>query len=206
MQKIAPGLHLKFDTSTLSLILANVITIFLAVWQGWDLLIVMWVFWFQSVIIGIFNFFRIMDLKNFSTENFRINEMPVQPTKGVKIFTGFFFLFHYGMFHFCYAIFLLTATLGRAGSGSMPINFLLIFLSAAIFFVNHLFSYLYNKKEDALKKQNIGKVMAFPYARVIPMHLMLWAAFAVHNTGALVWFLILKTVADVIMHSVQHAK
>jgi hypothetical protein len=41
----------------------------------------MWIYWGQSIIIGIFNWRRILDLKQFSTRGFRINDRPVQPTR-----------------------------------------------------------------------------------------------------------------------------
>ena len=44
-------------------------------------------------------------------------------------------------------------------------------LCVAIFLVNHSFSFLYNKKRDLAKKPNIGTVMFFPYARIVPLHL-----------------------------------
>jgi len=58
------------------------------------------------------------------------------------------------------------------------------------------------------KKQNIGRVLFSPYARIIPMHLTIlfgWIVFnALGEKVALVLFLILKTIADVIMHVREH--
>ena len=76
------------------------------------------------------------------------------------------------------------------------------------FLVNHAFSYAQNKERDAKRVPNIGTIMFFPYARIIPMHLTIifGSHFAKASTGDLVLFLGLKTVADVIMHMVEHAE
>jgi hypothetical protein len=55
----------------------------------------------------------------------------------------------------------------------------------------------------------VGKMMFFPYARIIPMHLTIlfggilssWGTFAGKMT--LAFFMLLKTFADVIMHIVE---
>jgi hypothetical protein len=54
---------------------------------------------------------------------------------------------------------------------------------------------------------NIGTLMFFPYARVVPMHLLivLAASLGSESVTALLIFLLLKTGADVIMHMVEHA-
>ncbi len=97
------------DPSLVSLLLANIVTIILAVTQGWSLLPLLWIYWFQSMIIGFFNFFRILGLKDFSTKNFTINNRSVKPTEQTKLFTAIFFAFHYGLFHFGYFVFLSMA-------------------------------------------------------------------------------------------------
>lgn len=197
-----PRKNLLGDPSLWFLLLSNLATIFFATKENWNLSTIMWVYWFQSITIGFFNFIRILQLKEFSTEGFKINGQPAQPTQSIKIFTAFFFLFHYGFFHFVYMIFLLTGTFTKA-YGNTP-NFIelkYIFLTALLFFVNHLFSYNYNRPKDT-KKQNIGSLMFYPYARIIPMHLTI--IFGSVFVGALPLFLVLKTFADGIMHVVEH--
>ena len=75
-----------------------------------------------------------------------------------------------------------------------------IMLSAGLFFITHFFSYLfYRHRETHIQK--IGSVMARPYARIIPMHLTLIFGFF---GGVLSLFLILKLVADMAMHVIEH--
>jgi hypothetical protein len=190
------------DKSSWVLILSNVITIILAVMQGWSLLFVMLIYWSQSVIIGSFNFIRILSLKKFSTENFKIRNMSVKPTKDVKFSTAIFFAIHYGLFHLIYLAFLTTFNvfwqLEIAAS-----DIIFIPLISLIFFVNHLFSFLSNREKDSKKIPNIGRIMFFPYARIIPMHLIIMFGLFLGGV-AIVLFLILKTIADLIMHVLEH--
>lgn len=190
------------DPSLWFLLLSNLAMIYIATKENWNLSTIMWVYWFQSITIGLFNFIRILQLKEFSTEGFKINGEPAQSTQNTKNFTAFFFLFHYGIFHLVYMIFLLTGIFTKAYGNTPNLSELkYILLTALLFFINHLFSYFYNKPIDT-KKQNIGSLMFYPYVRIIPMHLtiILGSAFA----GILPLFLVLKTFADGIMHIVEH--
>lgn len=189
------------DPSALSLLISNLVTIVLAVAQKWDISVLMWIYWCQSVIIGFSNFVRILSLQEFTTKGFRINRKPVEPTKRTQVKTAFFFLFHYGFFHLIYVIFLTT-------SSKLDIQDLTpVILCVAIFLVNHSFSFLYNKKRDLARTPNIGKVMFFPYARIVPLHLtIIFGSMLGKGMGKLILFLILKTMADLIMHGVEHAQ
>jgi len=52
--------RLRFDLSTVSLVVANLATVGVALAQGWDLAVLMWVYWVQSCTIGLFSFFRML--------------------------------------------------------------------------------------------------------------------------------------------------
>lgn len=196
------GTNKSSDLSLWFLLFSNIVTIFLAIIENWNLSTIMWVYWFQSATIGFFNFIRILQLKEFSTKGFKVNGRSVQPTRATKNSTAFFFLFHFGFFHFAYSVFLLTGAFSQASGNAL--NFAevkYIFLAALIFFINHLFSYFYNRPRDT-KKQNIGWLVFYPYVRIIPMHLTIIFGFFLDS--ALFLFLALKTLADVIMHVIEH--
>jgi hypothetical protein len=194
--------YLRADKSVALLIFSNLVTIAIAALQKWDVRDVMWIYWGQSVIIGIFNWRRILDLKQFSTKGFRINDRPVQPTRKTQVQTAWFFLFHYGFFHFIYLTFLLHE---KNPFPDTPV--LLIVVPILTFLINHGFSYRYNRKSDRSKTPNIGTIMFSPYARIIPMHLtiLFGSQFATDSGGKLFVFLGLKTLADVIMHMLKHS-
>lgn len=193
------------DPSLWLLFASNAATIFFALKEGWNLSSIMWVYWFQSIVIGFFNFIRILQLNEFSldlsgAERPMIDSFP--PVRRViKIFLAFFFAIHYGGFHLGYFMFLLSGIfLRESESVVMPFDPLYILFAAIGFFISHLFSYLYNKPRDT-KQQNIGQLMGYPYIRIFPMHLTIIVG--TFSGGALLLFLLLKTAADCLMH-IQH--
>ena len=194
--------QVAIDRSMVVLLLSNLVTIVLAVYQQWDVFVLMWIYWGQSVIIGYFNVRRIMDLKEFSTAGFKINNRAVEPTPATQRQTAVFFALHYGIFHLGYLVFLSVDT---KAAGSFPVFYVLVCIG--VFYLNHWFSYRYNRELEQDRVPNIGSIMFFPYIRIIPMHLMIVAGVSVFggSTGALIIFLLLKTAADAAMHFVEHA-
>ena len=196
------GKHFHADRSALYLIASNLLTIFLAVYQKWDLSEIMWIYWGQSVIIGYFNYRRILDLRQFSTSGFSINNKPAEPTRKTQKSTANFFAIHYGFFHLIYMVFLVNQTKSIDRT-----SVLFIMVCTVMFLFNHRFSYLYNKERDMHRTPNIGTIMFFPYLRIIPMHLtiIIGQSFAKGSSKGLILFLGLKTLADLVMHMIEHA-
>jgi Family of unknown function (DUF6498) len=183
------------------LFFSNIFVIVLALVQGWSIVPLLWIYWWQSVIIGFFNWRRMKQLKKFSTEGLKVDGQYVKPTEKTKKNSAMFFLLHYGVFQFFYLIFILTL------ADSIPSD---VLLSAAvgvgIFLFNHFFSYRHNLEKDLASTPNIGTMMFFPYFRVIPMHLIIfigaWAGSGSQLT--LFFFLLLKTGVDLVMHIIEH--
>lgn len=190
------------DRSVTVLLFSNLLTLVLAVWQHWNVAELLWIYWGQSVIIGWFNVQRILGLERFSTSGFRINDKPVQPTRATQRQTALFFALHYGIFHFGYLVFLLD---DARIHGAMAL--LSVALCILVFYFNHRFSWRYHRAREAQGVPNIGHIMFFPYVRIIPMHLTILLGGLVSGGSlfALVLFLLLKTVADVAMHVIEHA-
>lgn len=171
----------RADTSTAFLIFANVVTIIIAVAFKWNVIDVMWIYWAQSVIIGLIAIARILLSKQF--------------------FTAGFFLAHYGLFHLVYFLFLYTSN--QQSAPTVPV--VGIALCSLIFLVNHVFSSWRNWKRDMSRKPDPGRMMLAPYIRIIPMHLtIIFGSNYATSTSTLVLFLVLKTIVDVIMHMVEH--
>lgn len=185
--------------SVRSLILTNILVIAIAIVEKWSASTLVMTYWFQSIIIGLFQAKKMMDLKTFSTKGLQIYGRPVAgPTKDVKRFVVGFFIFHYGFFHLIYLIFL------KGFVGQNP-DQMSVLLGAAVFFVNHWLSYRSNHEQDAMKTQNIGAMMFYPYARIVPMHFfILFGGLWIGGIFSLILFLILKTAADVLMHLYEH--
>src|SRR3990172_2405256 len=158
---------LRFDLSIWVLLASNLAAIIWAQIAAWQLGAILWVYWSQSVAIGVLWFFKIRTLREFSTKGFSIGDRSVEPTVETRNRTAFFFLCHYGFFHLGYCIFLVKMFSLK--------EVLPILLMAAVFGAYQVFSFFYNRKWQLAGKPNIGTMMVFPYARIIPMHLTIIA-------------------------------
>jgi len=202
-------------TSTLSLVFSNLLVIFFAVVDGISANEVLWIYWSQSVIIGIFNFIKMITLKEFSTEGFKQGKKQMLPTRATAISSAVFFLFHYGFFHLIYAVFLgaFSEFSHSEGSSSGTKYFL---LSAGMFFISYLIEFITSRKEQNDELPNIGLIMFAPYARIVPMHLtiifggFIGAAGSFFSTNTnlaiIVLFIGIKTFVDLLTHSVDFQK
>lgn len=183
--------------SSLALLGVNLGVIALAITQDWSLPTILASYWLQSVIIGLFQARKMADLTLFSTEGVKMNDTPVEPTPGTKRSMVAFFLVHYGFFHLVYALFILQY--GAIAWADVAI-------CGLAFFANHLFSYLDNRNRPRKAPPNIGAMMAFPYIRILPMHAFILGGALLAATGgwAIAFFMVLKTVADEVMHAIEH--
>ena len=205
--------HFYTDLSFWALLVSNLVVIAWAVLEKWDIGEVLWIYWCQSVIIGLFWYIKMLSLKQFSTKDLKVNGLPVAPTRETKIRTANFFLLHFGFFHYIYLFFLPRLFEGILPSLSEGIKIFQIMSLAIVFFIYQCFSFFYNRKWVETAKPNIGIMLFFPYARIIPMHLtILIFGFITAESPTeksplmpllLVFFMIMKTLADVIMHVVE---
>jgi hypothetical protein len=157
--------------STWMIVFSNVIVILFAIFDELSAVEVLWIYWIQSVIIGVFNFIRIITLKEFTTIGLRRSaggELPA--TNAAKISTAIFFLIHYGFFHFVYAMFLGGFSgITRTSSSGSQANYLLF--TSLIFFISYLVEYIQSARTQTEEIPNLGAVMFAPYFRIIPMHM-----------------------------------
>lgn len=194
-----------------------------AVVGGGGLLLLLWPYWLQSVIIGIFARRRILKLQRYSTEGFKINNRSVAPTRATARQTAWFFLFHYGGFHFAYAVFLLAFTTSGAATGFVPVTNAntgvvhqmavgtwgvldTVWLAAlgVGFWQSHGASHREHVEADLAGTPKIGTLMFVPYLRIVPMHLTIILGAVLGAGGGVLLFATLKTISDVVMHKVEH--
>lgn len=187
--------------------------------DDWSFPTLLLAYWLQSVIIGVFQALRMMRVEQpeFNTSNkvsFRLNGKDINTLHGQvgKFFMSTFFVFHYGIFHLVYFIFIVVfGATGMFDGGFRDIGSVTVwgvtisgvFITTLIFFVNHLISFITNR-EETQGKVNMGMMMIYPYARIIPMHLTI--IFGAMFQFPLELFMGLKTVADVAMHLQEHKK
>lgn len=160
-------------TSTLMIIFSNLLVIIFAVVDNLSAVEVLWIYWIQSVIIGVFNFIRIISLKEFTTTGLKRGAgSELSPMKATKVSIAIFFLFHYGFFHFVYAMFLggfpgITNT----HSGNSGLSYLVY--TTLVFFISYLIEYIQSIRAQQEVIPNLGAVMFAPYFRIIPMHIII---------------------------------
>jgi hypothetical protein len=155
----------------------------------------------QSVAIGIMNYLRMMSLKDFTTQGMTSGGKKVPETEAGKKSIAHFFLLHYGFFHFGYFMFL---------SEQMPLSrippndMMLLLICAASFITSHILALTQNLSDDFKdERPNLGTLMFYPYMRIIPMHLAIIIGSAFSSVIATVFFMVLKTFADIGMHLVE---
>lgn len=172
------------------LLLMNGYLVYYYMQQPGEFNTIVWIYWLQSVLIGVFNFFDLLCVSNPDETSLRINKQPV--SKGNMGCAAWFFLFHYGFFHFVYAIFLLVGN-------SKGINGQLLLISAGIFILESSMQLIRRRPSLKNEKINVGKMFFTPYLRIVPMHLMILVPSFLGITASVV-FIVLKTIADAGMY------
>jgi len=206
------------STPLLSLVAANVVTIVLALVEHWDLGAVLFIYWFQSVTIGLFTAFSLLSLDSGQLSGLvsahaavagaNLGDMARFIGYGKFLMAGFFAL-HYGLFHWGYLSFLVDFGMleGRIFDPA-------VLLACGLFFANHCYSFLHHQRVERLTDDYLKELIVAPYYRIMPMHLTIMVGgFAtmvlmVAGIDATVWvllfFLVAKTYADVRMHLDKH--
>ena len=273
LARLLPG-EFTVTPPLVSLLFTNLITIALAVIGNWDLATVLFIYWAQSVIIGIFTVATLLtlDTKSLAAEagqaqgaaggagagageaevgesnagearageknageektggkegggatngdkNGGGNRMKVKtiviPDQYAwigKVFLAGFFAVHYGLFHWVYYGFIVEGGL----FGPVDFSATGIWFSCALFFFNHLFSFLYHRSGARADAMSITQAFIEPYNRIVPMHMTIifgsMIALFLEFLGfhslvpVLVLFLLIKTYLDIRQHVRKHAQ
>lgn len=193
--------YLMQDRSTLVLLIANIAALLAAVYFEWDVFQLMILYWLETAIIGFFSIVKM-----------------IHRGKLLAIPLIVFFCFHFGMFMFVHFLFLIS--LFGDGSFNEPLSANLIIytltsnaefllLPFLALFGSHLFSFFYNyfgKRE--YEKRSIAYFFAYPYPRVVIMHItIIVGAFFVLQFGPVFGLILLATLkifADTIAHLEVH--
>jgi hypothetical protein len=193
----------------LTLIAANSIAIWQFFTNGGSILEVLWIYWLQSVVIGMVNVYRILSTPlTMPTQLInpgRSNSNGPVGTASLLIRYALcaFFLLHYGMFHLVYAIFLFTFNSSDdLFSGSLRVSW--IAFSGLVFALHHVMTLIIERRQlsqDARQTPDFMQVMKRPYRRILPMHfiIILGPFIAAWFGDATVFavFMVLKTLADI---------
>ncbi len=217
---ILPG-DLIHNFPVISLIFANSVTIVLAILGNWDLATVLFIYWSQSIIIGIFT---VVSLLSANTAALAADfEKPGQARGGQGTVNTRHIWFYkcflarvlhpslrslpLGVLHLYRGI---RALWNRSFLGSQHLALLFTLLCKSPLLVSHL--------PAPGSKGAIYLMEQFfrPYQRIIPMHLTIifgsivvfaLQVFGIQSTmPALVLFLFLKTYFDISTHLIKHAE
>jgi hypothetical protein len=189
------------DRSGPGLLLAgNALTLGLALWQGASVASLLWPFWFQSLVIGVFNFRRMRALRAFSTRGMSDGGgKRIAETEAGKRSTGNFFLGHYGGFHLAYLLFLAAFAMPQPEEWRfiLPAMLALVLVQARV--------HRDQVAADVAARPSLTLMMLAPYLRVLPMHLILIVGAVMAPTGAMALALtvVLKTLADLATHEIE---
>lgn len=181
------------DPSFWALLAVNIYSVYYYFMHPAIFTTLIWLYWCQSVMLGLFNFFDIITLSTKDAPDLITKDGKVVKGFSGKSAVGFFFLFHYGFFHFVYFIFLFTLKKSGPFDYEFFKVFLLFFLgSQIIIFIQHKIQYKKNPP-------SFGKLFFIPYLRIIPMHLcILLPAFL--GWGNMQIFVVLKVFADIMTY------
>jgi len=218
LSRVLPG-DLIHNFPVISLIFANVVTIVLAVIGGWDLATVLFVYWAQSIIIGIFSVISLLgadtaalqaDLKKPIDERGGSEKISSRFVWFYKYMRAGFFCLHYGLFHWGYYAFIVESGLFGAVNFADP-N---LWLSCGLFFANHLYSHITYHHKGPKDYRYVNEQFFTPYRRIIPMHMtIIFGSIVIFTLGVfgitstlpvLVLFLLLKTYSDITAHLIKH--
>lgn len=144
-------------------------------------------YYLQSLCVGVFHFFRLLAHRN----------IPNQPNrKKSALFSSFFFIFHYGGFHLAYAFFLLMLM------GKIPgrVDFMWLGFSLISILASNLIETRKSIKKDKEKQTVAGFIFFIPYVRIIPIHLFIMLSFTYFEPTKFLYFLLMKTAADIITY------
>jgi hypothetical protein len=200
--------HIWTDLSAWILVFTNMVTISAAFLQQWSFSTIIWVYWCQILIIGFFAFLRTIALTDLSLNG--VERIRLQFTLKGKLRVGAFFLAHFTVVQLC-----LTFVLWLVIGPVTTVNGTILLFTFLMFFFNHLFSYIYNKKRERVVYKNLGFAVLRPYLRMLPLFvaflfagIIIVSLYLSHEAqlepiGYLVLF-VLKTSADVIAHSLEH--
>lgn len=194
--------------SVLVLVLANLVPAFGILFMGWEVFPLLLLFWFENVIIGVFNVLKML------------LAMPDQSSAWLaKLFMVPFFCVHYGMFTFVHGVFVIGLFGGGFRKGAQFPDLAAIVqtvvqkhLSLAVLglAVSHGFSFAYNYVAlGEFRRASLQVLMQQPYSRVVVLHLtILGTGFLMAALGSpvigLVLLLLLKIVLDERGHIREH--
>jgi len=189
--------------SSIALVVANLIPLWGVLYRGWDVFLLVFLYWAENLVVGFFNLLRMAAAHDKPSD------------KQGKVFLLFFFPFHYGMFCLVHGVFVFTMFGATGGIGPLARlqhsgSYLLI--AFAGLFISHAVSYVFNfLGQGEYQRVSAQELMMRPYGRIVVLHLtIIFGGMLVMTTGTpvmgLLFLLGIKTVLDLIAHWKERGK
>jgi hypothetical protein len=201
------------------LVAVNLIPIWGVLFDNWTIFSVVFLFWTENVVIGLFNIAKML------TYGFLGNTGPSEDhpggsdSRGLMLagmtFLSAFFTVHYGMFCFGHGVFVVSLLGGQAGHGfPNPFARALHELNGELRYailamiLSHGFSFVANYLRGGEYKQvNSQQLMSAPYGRIVILHLaIIFGAFVSLALGSGMGILLLVIVGKIILDVKLHLK
>jgi hypothetical protein len=200
----------RWTFSATALVLANLVPLVGVVFLGWDVFVVVFLFWLENVVVGFFNLLRMLWIER-GAEQFPLAKLLVMP----------FFLVHYGMFTAIHGVFVLVLFGGMMQRGAeFPtvqtvvdiVTRYHLWIPVLALFASHGYSFIANYvASQEYRRVTLQQLMRQPYTRVVVLHLtILFGGFLVMAlklpvVGAFL-LVVLKIVVDLRAHLREHAR
>ena len=171
-------------TSVVALVVANLVPLAGVILLGWEVFPVVFVFWVENVIVGVFNVLKMVT----ATVRGGVD-------LGVRCFLVPFFCFHYGMFCFVHGLFVFV----MFGKGMMDphgfpgpammieaVSRLGLWWAVAGLTVSHGISFVANYLLGGERDRvTLPQLMIQPYGRIVVLHLaILGGGFLIMSLGS----------------------
>lgn len=171
----------------------NAVVIGQAIAGGWPLGTLLWTYWWQSVLIGVLHMLRLALLRRYDTAGMKRGDgVPIEPSARLPGCMALVFGLHFGLFHLVYAGFLSILAVRFGSGGSAPTAVLALAVGQLV----QWFGYL---RRDRAGVPSMAAMLIAPYARILPMHLLLISGFwFVGGVVGLLLFGALKTAVEVV--------
>lgn len=186
------------------LLATNLAALALALWQRWPLGMLLFPYWLQSVLIGIFAWRRIRVTPDYrvGSVQFTINKRRFRREDWPQRRLARFFAMHFGLFHFVYMLFILG--LAMHGNGVTTLDWYFAWAAALPLAISQARVHREEVREDRVHLPSTGALFLLPYLRVVPMHIGILVGGMLVGGGHAGWAIVvfggLKTVFDLAGH------
>ena len=195
--------------SAILLILVNLLPVYGVIFLNWNPFDVILLYWTENIVIGMFNFFRMLFAQGKSASLMVSSNLGVGMPGGflMNLGLGIFFLFHYGMFTLVHGVFVGVLVFPKT-TFFLNGDFSGIGIFMLALTISHGFSFLYNYiwKKEYLER-NVQQQMMAPYGRIIVIHMTIILGGFVSMflpSYTIIVFVIIKIIVDLGAHMKAH--